>query len=105
MPLRVKEILLGVPGDARHRIQTIVDTYRDRIRDAARDSVLLSLGGRRRQRHSVTVELRDGAPRVVAETMFGDDLGVALTATESRSAPAQNAWHSWPEFRIDSSTR
>lgn len=90
MPLRVKEILLGVPGDARHRIQTIVDTYRDRIRDAVRDSVLLSLGGRGRQRHSVTVELRDGAPRVVAETMFGDDLGVALTAyRESFSASAE----------------
>lgn len=80
MPLRIDAILIGVPLDAKHRITVIVERYRDRIRDAVKDAVLLSLGGRGRPRHSVTVELRDGTPRVVSEILIQDDLGAALSS-------------------------
>jgi hypothetical protein len=80
LPLLINEILIGVPVDAKHRIKIIVDRYRERVRDAVKDAVLLSLGGRGRPRHSILVELRDGAPRIVSETLFHDDLGAALTA-------------------------
>lgn len=80
MPICFQDILIGVPVDAKHRITNIVERYRERIRDAVKDAVLLSLGGRGKPRHSITVEIRDGTPRIVEEMLIQDDLGTALTA-------------------------
>jgi len=79
VPLHIEEILLGMPSDAKQRITTIVGVYRDRIRDAVKDAVLLSLGGRGRSRHSIRITIPDRTPKIVSEIPLYDELGAALT--------------------------
>jgi hypothetical protein len=80
LSIHVEEILKGVPADAKQRVSAIVDSYRERVREAVKDAVLLSFGGRGLPRRSVAVELRDDTPRIVSEMTIQDDLGAALTA-------------------------
>jgi hypothetical protein len=75
MAIRIDEILVGVPPDAKRRISAVLEEQKKRVRKAVGDAMRLSSGGR-----GIRVSLVDGTPRVLREEIFHDELGALLTA-------------------------